>query len=79
MTTYVAAAGFVTLDDAQAVIDRHLTRCQVCGSNKPCEQRREAEAVFLRAGRLPRRTPGLAGGSALTPAAFGWFDKEHAA
>jgi hypothetical protein len=79
MTTYVAAAGLATLDDAQAVIDRHLIACVVCAGNKPCGERREAEAVFLRAGRLPRRTPGLAGGSALTPAAFGWFDREHAA
>jgi hypothetical protein len=74
VSTYVAATGLAQLDHAQAVIDRHLISCLVCGTNRPCRERRDAEAVFMRTGRLPRRTPGLAGGSTMTPATFSWFD-----
>lgn len=83
MTTYVAASGLVTLDAAQAVIDRHLIACVVCGTNRPCGERREAEAVFVRAGRLPRRKPMLAGGPLLATTTFDGFrtgrEQEHAA
>jgi hypothetical protein len=83
MTTYVAANGIATLDAAQAVVDRHLVGCMVCGTNRPCGERREAEGVFLRAGRLPRRKPTLAGGPLLSPTTFNGFhtgrQQEHAA
>jgi hypothetical protein len=74
VSTYLARVALDELDHAQAVIDRHLTSCLVCGTNQPCRERCDAEAVFLRMGRLPRRRPGLAGGSSQTPATFSWFD-----
>jgi hypothetical protein len=58
-TTYLAAAALEQLAQAQAVVDEHIVSCAVCGTHQPCAERREAEAVFLRCGRLPRRTPGL--------------------
>jgi hypothetical protein len=74
-TTYLGRVALDELDHAQAVVDHHLLTCMVCGTNQPCRERREAEAVFLRMGRLPRRRPGLAGGeSSQTPAAFVWFN-----
>jgi hypothetical protein len=58
MAVYLSAAGLEQLTEAQAVIDEHTVSCATCGTNRPCAERREAEAVFLRYGRLPRRKPG---------------------
>lgn len=62
MTTYVSAE---LLDRAQRVIDEHVVinvagRCSACGEVEICRSRREAEAVFAAAGKLPRRQAGLA-------------------
>lgn len=58
-TTYLAQSAEDQLAKAQDVIDQHLVACAVCGTHKPCTARTEAEGVFGRYGRLPRRTPGL--------------------
>jgi hypothetical protein len=85
VSTYLAASGLEQLDAAQAVIDRHLVACLVCGTNRPCGERREAEAVFLRFGRLPERKPGPTNHAQRQPdgSGRGWFDRtsgaEHAA
>jgi hypothetical protein len=79
--TYLGRVAVEQLDHAQAVIDRHLSACAVCGTSQPCRQRREAEATFLRYGRLPRRTPGQTCRPIEQPArngGFGWFDQGRA-
>jgi hypothetical protein len=58
MAVYLSAAVVEQLAKAQAVIDEHIVSCATCGANRPCAERREAEGVFLRYGRLPRRKPG---------------------
>jgi hypothetical protein len=78
-TTYLARGVLDELDQAQAVIDRHLVGCVVCGTSRPCDERRVADRVFLRYERLPRRRPGLAGAGTYTPARFGWFDSSPVA
>jgi len=59
MSTYLGRAAIEQLGQAQAVVDRHLVACAVCGTNTKCAERLEAEQVFIRYERLPRRTPGL--------------------
>ena len=69
------------LDQAQAVVDRHIAsgldgRCLACGQEEPCPARAHASATFAEYGRLPRRTPGLTGsGTKRVPGGdgFGWF------
>ena len=61
MATYLSAVALDELDQAQAVIDWHLVTCAVCGTNKLCGERREAERIFQGYGRLPRRQPGVVG------------------
>ena len=58
---------------AQQVIDWHLAECAVCRNDQPCHDRAEAERVFTRYGRLPRRTPGLTGAGGRIRPGFGWF------
>jgi len=65
-TVYLAVAILDQLDRAQAVIDRHLIACTACGTSRPCDQRRDAERVFSRYGRLPRRRPGVIGARVFT-------------
>jgi hypothetical protein len=61
---YVSASALEHLTRAQTVIDMHLTfsrggLCGLCRQPEPCQRRVEAEQLFVRYGRLPRRTPGL--------------------
>jgi hypothetical protein len=58
-TGYLSNIALEQLDRAQVVIDRYVVSCAVCGTNQPYAERQEAEQVFARCGRLPRRTPGL--------------------
>jgi hypothetical protein len=74
-TTYLASTALEELDKAQAVIDRHLTTCLVCGTSQPCVDRREAEAVFLRYERLPRRTAGLTTARPSSWPGFQWLPR----
>jgi len=82
---YLAASALGELERVQDVIDQHLVACLVCAGNQPCGERREAEAVFSRYGRLPRRRPGLTNHAerGLDDGGRGWFDsasgQEHAA
>jgi hypothetical protein len=71
-TTYLGGVALDQLGQAQAVIDQHIVSCAMCGTNQPCAERREAEAVFLRYGRLPRRTPGLTQPTAMP--GFAWLN-----
>lgn len=73
MSTYLGQAALDQLSAAQAVIDDHLVSCLACSSSRPCVERRDAEATFLRYGGLPRRKPGLTR-SATTPG-FGWLNQ----
>jgi len=73
VTIYVAANGLEQLAHAQTVIDSHLVECLACSRDRPCRERREAEDVFTRHGRLPQRRPGITGGAALTRARFDGF------
>jgi hypothetical protein len=59
MAVYLSVEARRVLDAAQALINNHLVECAKCRSNRPCYDRIEAERVFIRFGRLPRRTPGL--------------------
>ena len=74
-TTYLATAAFDQLDHAQTVIDEHVAACVGCGTNQPCFERREAEAVFARYQRPPRRTPGLTVATSSEGRKFGWFSR----
>ncbi len=73
---YLSHTVMEQIDDAQAVIDRHLIGCVVCAGNRRCGERRDAEAVFLRYGRLPRRRPGLTNHAEQRPdgGGRGWFE-----
>ncbi|WP_020216751.1 hypothetical protein [Salinispora cortesiana] len=71
-TTYLSTEALAHLACAQQTIEEHLLRCRTCGTNRPCYNRIEAERVFLRYGRLPRRTPGLTGAATRRPG-LGWF------
>jgi len=85
--TYLSAAVIDQLGQAQMVIDRHLTFsrsgvCGLCNEADPCALRTEAEQLFARYGRLPRRTPGLTfadvsqwSGGCTT--GFGWLNKSE--
>jgi hypothetical protein len=58
-TTYLSGVALEQLARAQAVIDEYIVSCTICGTNRPCGERQQAEAVFARYGRLPRRRPRL--------------------
>jgi hypothetical protein len=73
MSTYLSTGLVDQLDAAQTVVDQHLAGCATCRTDKPCYDRLEAERLFLRYGKLPRRTPGLTGAGARTRTGFGWF------
>ena len=73
MTTCLAGVALAAPEEAQAVIDRHITSCDMCGTNQPCTERLAAEQVFVRYERLPRRTPGLAGAGRFDKPGFGWL------
>jgi hypothetical protein len=73
MTTYLSAVALDQLAQAQAVIDQHIVSCAVCGTSQPCAERREAEAVFLRYGRLPKRTAGLTTAERNSRPGFSWL------
>lgn len=65
MATYLAAAALDQLEQAQALLERHLAagpdgRCLTCGQVESCQERAWANGVILRYGRLPRRRPGAA-------------------
>ena len=71
------------LAEAQVVIDLHVAFsrrgvCGLCNQPEPCERRDEAQALFLRYGRLPRRTPMLTFATASRWPAGGWFDEPTA-
>jgi len=81
--TYLSAAVLDQLGQAQTVIDVHLTssrsgRCGLRQQPEPCQQRVEAERLFARYGRLPRRTPGLTFADASRWPDGGWFDRTAA-
>jgi hypothetical protein len=81
MAVYLTAAVLEQLAEGQAVIDQHIVSCATCGANQPCAERREGEAVFLRYGMLPRRTPGRTIRVNVRPNSDGrsWLDNaEHA-
>jgi hypothetical protein len=66
-TTYLSTGALEQLDHAQTELERHLVstpggRCRTCGEEEPCPGRIAASQTFARFGRLPRRTPGEAGG-----------------
>jgi hypothetical protein len=71
-TTYLARVAVDEMDRAQAVIDQHLVACGLCGGNRLCDPRREAELVFARYGRLPRRRPGAVGATVFALSGGGW-------
>lgn len=58
-TVYLTAAAQAELDAAQDVVNQHIVDCPRCRADRPCYERIEAERIFVRYGRLPRRTPGL--------------------
>lgn len=76
-TTYLANHALERLDQAQAVVDRHLVTslglCAACGQTEPCEARINAATTFARYGRLPRRTPGRSMRGITQTNRFGWF------
>ncbi|MEH1013452.1 hypothetical protein V6U90_10095 [Micromonospora sp. CPCC 206060] len=74
-TIYLGTEALDHLSSAQRTLEEHLLTCGACGTNRPCYDRIEAERVFLRYGRLPRRTPGLIGGAAVRRPGFGWFHR----
>lgn len=60
---YYAASAGQQLNQAQAVLDLHVTssgtgRCVACDSPGPCWRRESAVAIFSRSLRLPARLPG---------------------
>jgi hypothetical protein len=70
---YVSSQVRDRLAAAQATIEGHLTACPSCAIVGPCQERVEAERLFLRYGRLPRRTPGMTSGPGRAEVAFTWF------
>jgi len=70
---YLSCEANERLTVAQRVVDEHLVECGACAVDLPCFDRIEAERVFLSYGRLPRRTPGLAGTAVWRRPGFGWF------
>jgi hypothetical protein len=82
-TIYLSAAVVDQLAEAQMVIDMHLPFsrggvCGLCHEADPCRLRTEAERLFLRYGRLPRRTPGLTFADVSRSSGGGWFDDDTA-
>jgi hypothetical protein len=73
VANYLTSAAIDQIDHAQAVINHHLADCLECCANRPCTGRREADAVFARYQRLPRRTPGLSGAGKLGGNPVNWF------
>jgi hypothetical protein len=56
----------VALNGAEAELYRHLVtepngRCAACGQYEPCPVRLSIGTELARAGRLPRRQPGVVG------------------
>jgi hypothetical protein len=74
-TTYLGGLALGQLAEAQAMIDEHIVSCARCGTNEPCAERRDAEQVFSRYGRLPRRTPGLVAAGRTDRRGFHWLDR----
>jgi len=72
-TTYLGRAALDQLATAQQVIDRHLVRCAACASARACPDRAEAEHVFARYRRLPRRRPGLTGEGSWKQPSYDWL------
>ncbi|MDG4767473.1 hypothetical protein O7632_25770 [Solwaraspora sp. WMMD406] len=70
--TYLSTEALDRLNSAQQVVNKHLLECSTCGTNRLCYDRIEAERVFLRYGRLPRRTPGLTGTAATKRTGLTW-------
>ncbi len=58
-TTYLSRAILDQLHQAQHIVDHHLVQCPMCRHKRACAQRADAERVFAKYQRLPRRTPGL--------------------
>jgi hypothetical protein len=78
--TYLSRAVLEQLAEAQTAIDMHLTFsrsgvCGLCQEPDPCQRRIEAEQLFARYGRLPRRTPGLTFADASRWVAGEWFGR----
>jgi len=76
--TYLSSAVLAQLARAQTVIDMHVTfsrlgRCGLCEQPEPCDRREEAQSLFVRYGRLPRRKPGLTFATASRWPVGGWF------
>jgi hypothetical protein len=81
--TYLSTAALDQLGQAQTVIDMHLTFsrggwCGLCKEADPCARRLQAEELFARYGRLPRRTPGLTFADASRWSAGRWLDEATA-
>jgi hypothetical protein len=79
-TTYYAATADAQLDEAQRLLDTHVTssvdgRCVECGKPGPCPKRETAVVVFSRTLRLPRRQPGATRPEAIgrPSSPGGWF------
>lgn len=73
--TYLSRAALDQLATAQRAIEQHLAGCPACGTGRPCSVRIQADGVFLRYRRLPRRTPGLLGAGLPKRSTVGWFDQ----
>jgi hypothetical protein len=63
-SAYLSAVALELLEHAQATVNDHVRmtvagRCRTCGEPSPCPALTEANAVFARYRRLPRRTPGV--------------------
>jgi hypothetical protein len=76
---YLASGVLGQLTEAQVVIDMHvalsrLGRCGLCEEVEPCAMREKAQALLVRYGRLPRRTPGLTLTDTSPWTVGGWFD-----
>jgi hypothetical protein len=70
-TTYLSCS---VVEHAQAVIDQHIVSCTLCGTNKLCVEREEAERIFAECGLLPRRKPSLTNpDEEPSVSTFGWF------
>ncbi|MDG4798717.1 hypothetical protein [Micromonospora sp. WMMD1082] len=70
---YLSEEARQRLAAAQQVVDAHVVDCDRCRTDRPCYARIEAERVFLRYGRLPRRTPGLTGAGVAGHRSFAWL------
>jgi hypothetical protein len=62
MSVYLATTVRQWLDQAQFLLEQHISRtgrCTACGEPEPCGTTVEAQKLMARYGRLPRRRPGL--------------------